>query len=314
MEKKKSNLLVLGSGGFLGKNTHKILDLENNYNLFQVIGKSTLDISNKDELTAYLIEKKIEFIINCAAFVGGISFGYKYQADLLNRNSEMALSIYQSSLQSGTKLIINPISNCAYPSVFTKYEEKYFWDGTPHESVFYYGFAKKLMVSLGRAYYEQHGLSSANIVMSNMYGPFDHFDDSRSHALGALIRKIHNAKINNLNSVEIWGSGKPVREWLYVEDASRALINSTSLKDGHHFFNVGVNRGISIIDLAKLIAETLEWKGEFKLNTSKPDGVMEKTVVDSQSTNLINWQPDVELREGIKKTINWYEKEGLNDF
>ena len=104
MENKKSNLLVLGSGGFLGKNTHKILDLENNYNLFQIIGKSTLDISNKDELTAYLIEKKIEFIINCAAFVGGISFGYKYQADLLNRNSESSFKLIPSSRKRTTSL------------------------------------------------------------------------------------------------------------------------------------------------------------------------------------------------------------------
>ena len=117
-------------------------------------------------------------------------------------------------------MLINPISNCAYPGDLSFYEEESFWNGKPHESVFDYALTRRLIVALGNSYYKEYGFSSTNVVLSNMYGPGDHFDEERSHALGALINKIYNAKKNNLNSIEIWGSGDPIREWLYVKDGA----------------------------------------------------------------------------------------------
>ena len=164
-----------------------------------------------------------------------------------------------------------------------------------------------MCVDLGSSFFKEYNFSSANIILSNMYGPEDHFDIERSHALGALVKKISEAKMNNDDSVEIWGTGKPIREWLYVQDGAYALLKSLDLKSGHHFFNVGVKKGISIIDLANIIKNQVGWEGEFSFNLEKPDGVLEKKVDGTKGSKLLKWEPEFELEYGIEKTINWYK-------
>lgn len=306
---KKNNLLLIGSHGFLGKNLVNLFNkkgYDKNFNLFEISGKSDLDITEKNEFKKFINSNNISHIINSAAYVGGIGFGYSNPADLLSINLNMAHVLYEVSAQEKVKLLINPISNCAYPGNLTKYEEELFWEGPPHDSVFNYGISKRAFVALGKAYFDQYGLSSANIVMSNMFGPHDHFEEVRSHALGALVSKIADAKKNNKEEVVIWGDGSPIREWLYVEDGADALLKCLNLNEKDYFFNIGVNKGITITDLAIIIAKHLSWNGNFVFDKSKPNGVSEKTVVDKFSKNLINWSPSTELENGIKKTVEWY--------
>ena len=301
------NILVFGANGFLGKNLIKSLNSYSNFeNIYELNGKNDLDLTNYKELDNFLSNRKIDSIINCAAFVGGISYGYEFPAELIDINTTMANNLFKASQINNVKLLINPISNCAYPGNQTLYQEENFWDGPPHESVLEYGLSKRHYVSLGSAYYKQYRFSSVNLVLSNMYGPFDHFEEKRSHALGALLKKIYYAKVNNLDSIQIWGSGKPIREWLYVEDAVTALIKSLELKNGFYFFNIGVNFGISILDLAKIIAKELDWKGEFKFDLTKPDGVAEKRVLGETSIKFLDWSPNVKLEDGIRNTVQWY--------
>lgn len=303
-------ILVIGSEGFLGKHVKRILGAQEK-DYIEITGKKDIDISNIKELEEFLQIHNIESIINCSAFVGGISFGYKYQADLLHKNTIMSGNIYSSAVNCGVKRIINPISNCAYPGNLDIYEESKFWDGPPHESVFNYGLAKRITVGLGKSFYEQYNLTSMNVVFSNMYGPDDHFEEERSHALGALVKKIYDAKKENKKSIEIWGTGKPIREWLYVEDGANALVKCLVLDFGNYFFNVGVNKGYSITEIAQTIASEIDWKGEFIYNTDKPDGVMKKTVNGEKGSKILNWEPEVGLNQGIKKTVEWYlEKNG----
>ena len=141
-----------------------------------------------------------------------------------------------------------------------------------------------------------------------MYGPHDHFDEIKSHALGALVTKIVNAKLNKIDNVEIWGTGKPIREWLYVKDGANALIKSVGLKNGNYFFNIGVNKGMSIKNLAILIAESVNWNGEFIYDTSKPDGALEKRVLGTFTKENLNWSPTTSLENGVKTTIDWYKE------
>tara|TARA_B100001121_G_C18698517_1_gene626164 strand:+ start:5148 stop:6116 length:969 start_codon:yes stop_codon:yes gene_type:complete len=310
-----SRVLLIGSEGFLGQNIKKIFNEDHyskEYELFEISGKKHLDITDEIKLSKFLKKNKITHIINSAAYVGGIGYGYTNPADLLSINLNMAYVLYKVSKDNGINVLINPISNCAYPGKFNEYEEDIFWDGPPHESVFNYGFSKRAFVALGSAYYDQHNLSSANVVLSNMYGPHDHFEEVRSHALGALVSKIYHAKMNNIDEVTIWGDGKPIREWLFVEDGARALLKSLTLKGDSFLFNIGVNKGISIKELANIIAKTIDWNGVFVFDTSKPNGVERKTVVDTHSKDLINWKPETDLELGIKKTINWY-KENSNE-
>ena len=306
MENRK-NLLILGSNGFLGKNVFELVKQDKKFNIFDLKGKEDLDLTKDDLLDNYLKDKNIDYIINCAAFVGGIAYGYDYPAELIRKNTIMASNIYHSSYLNNIKLLVNPISNCAYPEDQTLYLEENFWQGKPHDSVFEYGFSKKMLVALGNAYFKEYKLSSANIVLSNMYGPFDHFEEKKSHALGALIQKIHHAKNNNLDEIEVWGSGKPIREWLYVEDGATALIKSLELEIGHFFFNIGVNKGMSIIDLAKKIAKHFEWNGKLYL-MRKCQMAEEKRVVGTFMEDEFNWSPQMNIDDGIKATIEWYEK------
>ena len=300
------NVLVIGSKGFLGSWVKKLLLAQTKHEFLEIAGKEIVDITKAEDLDNFISKHKPEAIINCAAFVGGISYGYKYPAQLLHQNSTMALNLYEISRKNDVGILINPISNCAYPGHLTTYVESQFFDGPPHESVYNYGIAKRLSVDLGNGYFEQYKFSSANVVLSNMYGPEDHFDIERSHALGALVKKICDAKINNIQKVEIWGSGKPIREWLYVQDGANALIKSLDLEKGHHFFNVGVQKGISIIDLANTIKKIVNWDGEFFFNADKPDGVYEKKVDGSKGESKLNWMPDIDLEYGIEKTVEWY--------
>ena len=308
------NILILGANGFLGKNIVNSFNNSNKKNLHILSGKHDLDLTNYKELDHYLSNKNIDSIINCAAFVGGISYGYEYPAELLDINTTMANNLFKASYKNNVRLLVNPISNCAYPGIQSLYQEENFWDGPPHESVLEYGLSKRHYVSLGYAYYKQYNFCSANIVLSNMYGPFDHFEEKRSHALGALLKKIYEAKKNNIENIEIWGTGKPVREWLYVEDAATALIKSLELKSGFYFFNIGVNFGVSILDLAKIIAKELDWEGEFKFDKSKPDGVAEKKVLGDLSKKFLDWTPKVNLEDGIKKTVKWYIESNKDNF
>lgn len=301
------NLLVLGANGFLGKNLVSKLNKTTDYDVYQLNGKNDLDLTKDNLFNNYLAKNKIDYIINCAAFVGGIAYGYDFPAELLMKNTIMASNIYKSAYENGIELLVNPISNCAYPKNQNLYEEENFWDGAPHESVFEYGFSKKYFVALGNAYFKEYGFPSANIVFSNMYGPYDHFEEKKSHALGALIKKIYDAKLNNSKYVEIWGTGKPIREWLYVEDGADVLIKSLDLKENHYFFNIGVNKGISIFEMAKIIAKIIDWNGEFTFDTSRPDGAKEKRVLGKFTEKNLNWSPQISLDNGIHSTVEWYE-------
>jgi len=299
-------ILVVGSGGFLGSHVTEKLQNNENYDVLKIVGKGQVDITNFDDLKLYLDSNNPEIVINCAAFVGGISYGFKYPAQMLLLNASMAINLYKACYENGVKKLINPISNCAYPGDIATYKEEAFFTGPPDESVYNYGISKRLYVQLGKSFSEEYNFSSANVVVSNMYGPNDHFDEERSHALGAIIKKVYEAKKNNFDEVVLWGTGRPIREWLYVEDGADALINSIQLHSGHHFFNVGVKKGISVLELAEIIKEELGWTGKFVLDTSMPDGVLEKKVDGTRGQKKLNWKPEVDLTTGIRKTVDWY--------
>ena len=301
------NILLIGSQGFLGSHVKNLLD-QNHENYQEIKNKKDVDIRNLEEFDKFVRQNEFKSIINCSAFVGGIAFGYKYQADLLQINSLMAVNIYEIAKKYKIEKVINPISNCVYPGHLELYEEKNFWNGPPHESVFNYGLSKRLMVGLGESFYQQYGITTSNVIMSNMYGPHDHFEEERSHALGAIIKKVSDAKKSQSKSIEIWGTGKPIREWLYVEDGAKALVNSLNLNDGSYLFNVGINKGSSINEISDMISHAFNWDGNFVYDSSKPDGVMKKTVNGEYGKRLLDWAPEVKLNDGIKKTVDWYIK------
>lgn len=299
-------ILVTGATGFLGRNVVFALQRKENVEIVQTSLSMGLDLRNKDKTTEFFIHTKPDYVINCAALVGGISWGYKYAADIFHSNLLMSCSLLEACRLSGTKRLINPISNCAYPAEQTLFQEPYFWNGPLHESVLSYGLTRKALVVGTQAYKQQYGLESINMVLSNMYGPGDHFDIERSHALGALIAKFVAAVKSGLSSVDIWGSGKPIREWMYVDDGAEALVRGLDCPASEGIINIGVGKGISIKDLAEIVAAEVDFKGKLIFDPSKPDGAPFKTVDGSKGANLLNWTPSTDLRYAIRKTIAWY--------
>ena len=176
-----------------------------------------------------------------------------------------------------------------------------------HETVLSYGLTRKAIVVGSWSYAQQYGLDAINLVLSNMFGPEDHFEPERSHALGALVGRIYEAKEKKAESIDVWGSGKPIREWLFVEDGAEALVRAINCTPTTELTNVGVGTGISVKDLAKCISDVIGFKGILKFDLSKPDGAPCKTVDGSKGEALLNWTPSTSFVDAIKQTISSYE-------
>ncbi len=304
-------ILVTGATGFLGKRV--CLALEKRGVAYQSISRSLgLDIRDIEATKLFFQKIKPSYVINCAAYVGGIQFGYKRSAEIFHNNLLMTISLLEAAWVSGVKKIVNPISNCAYPSESTLFKEENFWNGPLHESVLAYGFARKASWVGSWAYRNQYGLDVLNLILSNMYGPQDHFEEERSHALGAIIMKIVRAHREGLKEVVIWGSGKPVREWLHVDDGAEAMIRGLAARSTSEPINIGVSKGISIIDLAMLVKDLVGYTGNLVLDLSKQDGAPFKTVDGKKGFELLGWQPSRSFKKSIKETIDWYRVYGKN--
>lgn len=300
-------VLVLGATGFLGKRVTRQLR-ENNVSVFESSISLGTDLREKEAVFHLFKKVNPDYVLNCAAYVGGIQFGLKHTAEIFYYNSVMQTNILEACKTFGVKRLVNPISNCAYPGKATLFKEDEFWDGPLHESVQVYGFVKKAMCVGAYAYEKQYGCDIVNIIISNMYGPEDHFEEERSHALGALIMKIVEAKERQLPSVTIWGTGKPVREWLHVDDGAKALIKAMNIPKQTEPVNIGVASGVSIKTMAEMIKEIVGYEGYFLYDLSKPDGAPYKTVDGTKGEKIFGWKPEIEFKAGLISTIDWYIK------
>ena len=299
-------IFVAGGNGFLGRRVVKKLK-EKDINFVSLSLRDGIDFRDFKQTKKLFEKEKFDAVINCAAFVGGIKFGYEKPGEIFYNNILMSTNLMEASRLTNVRRFINPISNCTYPGRLTKnFKEERWWDGPLHESVLVYGFVRKASWVQGWAYKKQYNFNSIHLILPNMYGPGDHFDETRSHALGALIMKFVEAKRKNQPEVIVWGTGKPVREWLYVDDGAELLIKSLEIEPIVEPINVGVGKGISILELAELIKETVEYGGKIVLDKSKPDGAPYKTMDNTKMKKIFNWVPPTSLREGIKKTVEWY--------
>jgi len=303
-------VLVTGATGFLGKRVCKLLD-QRGISYVPTSLSLGLDLRERSATIAYFEKLRPSVVLNCASFVGGIQFGMKFPADIFANNIQMIGNLFAASHAAGVKRIVNPISNCVYPRAKTLFKEDEIWDGALDQSVMIYGLLRKLSWAGGWSYAKQHGLETINLVLSNMYGPEDHFEEERSHALGALVMKFAKARAAGAPNVVVWGTGSPVREWLYVDDGARAMIEGMSCVATADFVNVGVASGISVRDLAIMIRDKIGYEGEIVLDTSKPDGAPYKTVDGRRGELLLGWAPTIGLEEGLETTIRWYAENML---
>ena len=300
-------VLVMGATGFLGKRVTKKLD-EKNIKYVKFSKSLGVDFTNFQEFSSAIqkLPTRINTIINCAALVGGIKYGLEHTGEMFYTNSLISLNLYEVARQLGINKIINPISNCSYPRDLTgQFTEQEWWNGELDDSVAVYGMVRKMSYIQSVAYFKQYGIKTINLIVPNMYGPEDHFDEVRSHALGALIRKITQAKEKDDARVVVWGTGSPVREWLYVDDCAEAIYRSLTSLDTIEPINIGCGKGISVKDLAFLIAEIVGYKGELFFDVSKPDGAPYKVMDVSRCSERLHWLPAMSIRDGIKESVRW---------
>ena len=301
-------ILVLGSTGFLGARVcNEIRKQYKDYHVIEASLSKGNDLRAPRQVDNLFKSNNPDVVINCAAHVGGIQYGLKYPIDLFQDNMNMIVNIFRACNNYKIKRLIQPVSNCAYPSHLSVYKEEEFWNGPVHDSVFTFAETRRMMVVAAKCYFLQSKLDTISIIHPNLYGPGDHFDPLRSHALGALISKIYLAKKNEQKKVTIWGTGKPIREWLYIQDAAQSIINALFINPYSDIINVGTGSGISIKDIAYLIKREFSWDGDFIFDESKTDGAPIKVLDGSKGKTLLKMKNLKSINEGLKETIEYYK-------
>jgi GDP-L-fucose synthase len=301
-------ILVMGATGFLGKRIVKRLT-EDGIPYLPVSRSLGTDFRNLEEFEEiFLKNNDITHIFNCATFIGGIQFGLEHTGEIYYDNSLINTYMFELARKYNIQRVINPISNCSYPrDVQGSFAETDWWSGELDPSVMVYGFIRKGSWVQSWAYFKQYGLKTINLIVPNMYGPNDHFDEVRSHALGALIMKIVNAKMKKQTNVVVWGTGKPVREWLYVDDCVEAMARSIMVDHFEYPVNIGIGYGVSIKELAEMIKNEIGYEGELVFDLTKPDGAPYKVMDVTLCKQVFGWVPQTPLADGISKTIAWYQ-------
>ena len=274
---------------------------------------SELDLRNQSTVQKYFNESKPEIVIIAAAKVGGILANNTYRAEFLYDNLMIEANLIHASYLHNVEKVVFLGSSCIYPKLAPQpLKEEYLLSDYLEFTNEPYAIAKIAGIKLCESYYRQYGCNYISAMPTNLYGPNDNFNLETSHVLPALIRKFHEAKAEGNDSVTIWGTGKPLREFLYVEDLANAIVflmENINAKDiyenGITHLNVGSGKDISIADLAKLIAEITGFEGKIIYDSSKPDGTPRK-LLDVRRINSFGWKYKAELSDGIKKTYNWF--------
>jgi GDP-L-fucose synthase len=291
---------VTGGGGFLGKSA--VRQLEELGALVRVIRSSEHDLRDAEQARDAV--EGAEVVLHLAARVGGIGFNRRNPAPLAYDNTIMGTHVFEQSRLVGVSKLVAACSVCAYPK-FTPvpFSEDTLWDGYPEESNAPYGLAKKMLIVLSDAYRRQYGFDSCAPIMANLYGPDDNFDLEDSHVIAAMIRKFVEARERGESQVTLWGTGSPSREFLYVDDAARALILAAERLDTSVPVNIGTGVETRIRDLAETIHRLSGFEGDVVWDTSMPDGQPTRYLDVSRARALLGFEAEMPLDEGLKRTI-----------
>jgi GDP-L-fucose synthase len=296
---------VTGGGGFLGKPTVRMLEKLGAD--VRVPRAAAFDLRDADQARDALAGSQV--VIHLAANVGGIGYNLRNPAPLITDNTEMGLNVFEASRELGVDKLVAVCSVCAYPKhTLVPFREDEIWNGYPEESNAPYGIAKRLLITLSDAYRREHGLDSCVPVLANLYGPDDNFDLQDSHVIAAMVHKYVAAQEAGEPRVTLWGTGNPSREFLYVDDAARALLLAAERSPGSEPFNVGTGVETRIRDLAETISRLVAYEGETVWDASRPDGQPARYLDVSRARERLGFEAEVELEEGLRRTIESFRR------
>lgn len=303
-------ILVIGAFGFMGKNVVNILKNSQNQ-IFEESRRTGLDLFSVQLTEDKIRTIKPDIIINCAAHVGSMPYVAKYPANVFHDNSLMYLNLYQAINNVDTNiLVINPISNCSYPGIIDIQDEENWWDGKVHQSVESYGVPKKIGFVLSECYRKQFGIKTINLIIPNSYGPNDYVDEDRTHAMNGIIIRMLKSKNNNDKNFVVWGSGTPIREWIYMPDVARIIkiIIDENMLDLPNPINLGQQEGISILETVNLVKEKLNFTGIVELDLTKQDGAPIKVLGNKLFNKYFANFIFTSYNNGIEETIKYYKE------
>jgi GDP-L-fucose synthase len=300
-----AKIYVAGHRGLVGSAIVRNLQYKG-YN--NIIGKThkELNLTNQAEVEEFFHAEKPEYVFLAAAKVGGIGANSTYPADFIMENLLIQCNVIKSAFNNKVKKLMFLGSSCIYPKMCPQpIKEEYLLSGFLEQTNEAYALAKISGLKMCQFYNEQYGTNYISVMPTNLYGPNDNYDLNNSHVLPALLRKMHEAKVQKKPSVEIWGTGKPLREFLYVDDMADACVYLMESYNGNEFFNVGTGKEVSIRVLAETIKNIVGYEGELVFNSTKPDGTPRK-LLDVTRLAEAGWKYKTELDAGIKETYKYF--------
>jgi GDP-L-fucose synthase len=301
-------VLVTGGGGFLGKRVVAELNRRGAENL-SIPRRADVDLRTLEGIDRSLAASRPDVVIHLAGLIGGIGQNRAMPGRMFYDNAMMGIQLMEQSRLAGVSKFVTMGTVCSYPK-FTPvpFREDDIWNGFPEETSAPYGLAKKMLLVQGQAYRAQYGFNSIHLVAVNLYGPGDNVDPASSHVIPALIRKCVEARDSGVGHIDIWGSGSASREFLYVDDAAQGVVLAAERYDGSEPVNLGAGEEIAIRDLAVLIANLTGFTGEFRWDTSKPDGQPRRGLDTSRAREWFGFEARTSFEDGLRATVDWYEK------
>jgi GDP-L-fucose synthase len=310
---RNKTVIVTGGGGFLGSHVvdnirargvtddQLLVPRKRDYDLVTAEGVSRLYQDARGMSDRELV------VIHMAATVGGIGANRENPGRYFYDNMMMGVQMIESARHNRVSKFVQLGTVCAYPKITpVPFREEDIWNGYPEETNAPYGVAKKALLVQLQGYRQQYGLNGIFLLPTNLYGPRDNFDPGSSHVIPALIKKCVDAATSGVSHIDVWGTGSASREFLYVEDAARAIVMATERYDGAEPVNIGNHQEIVIRDLVPLIAELCGFTGEIRWDATKPDGQPRRCLETSRARDLFGFEATTDFREGLKKTIEWY--------
>lgn len=298
---------VAGHNGMVGSAITK--QLEANGETVLKVSRADLDLRDQPSVTSWMMRNRPDAVIFAAAKVGGIHANDTQPASFLYDNLILESNVIHGAHVANVDRLVFLGSSCIYPKFAAQpIREDALLTGPLEATNEWYAIAKIAGIKLCQAYRKQYGRHYISVMPCNLYGERDNFDLMTSHVLPALMRKFHQAKLDDAPSVSVWGSGRPLREFLHVDDLARGVIFCMDRYDGHEHINCGAGSEIAIADLARLMGEVVGYRGAIVMDASKPDGTPRK-IMDSTRIRDLGWAPTIALRDGIERTYAWFLRE-----
>jgi len=299
-------VLILGSNGLVGSSLSRVLAKDGYFNEIVSATRKDADLLDFSETKKLIQDTKPNVVINAAAKVGGVLANNSHRSEFLIENIKININLLESIIPFSEIKVINLGSSCIYPlNAENPIKEESIMSGKLEPTNSPYAMAKLTAIELGDSISKQFGHQIINLMPTNLYGPNDNFSDKNSHVIPGLIQRFHKAKINNADSVEVWGSGNPKREFLYVDDLAECIMHILKNNINNNLINIGSGHEVSIKELVDKVVKLTNYKGVVEYNSDLPDGNPKK-LIDSSKINELGWSASIDLDVGLKNTYSWY--------